>query len=229
MPDRAIGLPKVSVIVPTHNRADYLPDLFASLACQVYPARLIELLVIDNDSSDRTDHVIAEWQDRLPFPLRYHCKDNDGPAASRNVGAHMATGEVLAYTDSDCIPDMHWLANAVRSLRADCDLVAGPMVGLTRWSDGNLVRQYREALRDDGMYPTGNLVLWRSWFDVVGGFDERYGIYPWGGLKAGEDTDFAWRARRRGARLRFIDDVVVGHQLAPKKQRSSRKWRRATR
>ena len=41
----------------------------------------------------------------MPFPMRFHRKENNGPAASRNVGARLATGDVLAYTDSDCIPD----------------------------------------------------------------------------------------------------------------------------
>ncbi len=56
--------------------------------------------------------------------------------------------------------------------------------------------------------------MWRRWFDTIGGFDEQFGIYPWGGLVAGEDTDFAWRARRAGATVQWAYDVRVGHQIA---------------
>ena len=71
------------------------------------------------------------------------------------------------------------------------------MFGMQRESDG--VVQYKQTKRDDGTYPSGNMTMWRRWFDELGGFDEQFGIYPWGGLVAGEDTDLAWRGRRAGA------------------------------
>jgi hypothetical protein len=206
-------VPLVSVIVPTYQRARYLPHLFAALGAQVYPADRLELIVVDNSSTDDTDAVVARWAEELPFRVRFHRKENDGPAASRNVGARMADGEILAYTDSDCIPDSRWVANAVRRLNDGADYVAGPMIGLRRASDGLI--QHKQIFHDDGTYPTGNVLLWRKWFDAVGGFDEQFGIYPWGGLVAGEDTDFAWRVRRAGGTVEWAYDVRVGHQVAP--------------
>jgi Glycosyl transferase family 2 len=206
-------LPLVSVVVPTYQRAKYLPHLFAALGAQVYPADRLELIVVDNSSADDTEAVVGEWAETLPFPVRFHRKENKGPAASRNVGGGLARGEVLAYTDSDCIPDPRWIVNAVKSLQTGADFVAGPMIGLRRASDGLI--QNKQIFHDNGTYPTGNVFMWKRWFDEVGGFDEQFGIYPWGGLVAGEDTDFAWRARRAGANLRWAYDVRVGHQPAP--------------
>ena len=206
-------LPFVSVVVPTYQRAKYLPHLFAALGAQVYPADRMELIVVDNSSADDTEAVVDDWAKMLPFPVRFHRKVNDGPAASRNVGGRFARGEVLAYTDSDCIPDPRWVVNAVRNLQTGADFVAGPMIGLRRASDGLIQR--KQIFHDDGTYPTGNVFMWKRWFDAVGGFDERFGIYPWGGLVAGEDTDFAWRVRRAGGNLRWAYDVRVGHQPAP--------------
>ncbi len=120
------------MIVPTYQRAQYLPHLFAAIGAQVYPAAQLELIVVDNSSTDDTEAVVDAWARALPFPMRFHRKENNGPAASRNVGARLAHGEVLAYTDSDCIPDPRWIVNAVRHLESGVDLVAGPMIGLRR-------------------------------------------------------------------------------------------------
>jgi glycosyltransferase involved in cell wall biosynthesis len=205
--------PFVSVIVPTYQRAKYLPHLFAAVGRQVYPADRLELIVVDNSSTDDTESVVETWAQAMPFTLRFRRKDNNGPAASRNVGARLARGDVLAFTDSDCIPDPRWIINAVRHLEAGADIVAGPMIGLRRASDGLV--QHKQVFHDDGTYPTGNAIMRRFWYDAVGGFDEQFGIYPWGGLVAGEDTDFAWRMRRAGATIRWAYDVRVGHQIAP--------------
>lgn len=206
-------LPTVSVIVPSYQRAQYLPHLFAAVAGQVYPADRLEMILIDNSSTDATAAVVAEWARAMPFPVRFQRKENNGPAASRNLGGKLARGTVLAYTDSDCIPDPRWVANAVQRLRSGADLVAGPMIGLRRLSDG--LQQLKQTLQDNGTYPTGNVVMWRRLFDQLGGFDEQFGIYPWGGLVAGEDTDFAWRAQREGAKVQWAGEVRVGHQIAP--------------
>jgi glycosyltransferase involved in cell wall biosynthesis len=203
----------VSVVVPTYERAQYLPHLFGAVAAQVYAAGRLELIVVDNSSTDGTEAVVAEWAEATPFPLRYMRKENKGPAASRNLGGWLARGEVIAFTDSDCIPDPRWLASAVHRLHNGADLVAGPMIGLRRQSDG--LQQLKQTLYDNGTYPTGNLIVWRRWFDLLGGFDEQFGIYPWGGLVAGEDTDFAWRARHAGATVKWAGEVRVGHQIAP--------------
>jgi len=209
----SIDLPTVSVIVPSYQRGQYLPHLFASIAAQVYPADRMEMIVIDNSSTDNTEAVVEEWARAMPFPVRFKRKTNNGPAASRNLGARLARGDVLAYTDSDCIPDPKWLAYAVHRLQHGADLVAGPIIGLRRLSDN--LSQQKQTLGDNGTYPTGNVILWREWFDTVGGFDEQYGIYPWGGLVAGEDTDFAWRAQHAGATVQWATEVRVGHQIAP--------------
>jgi hypothetical protein len=209
----SIDLPTVSVIVPSYQRAQYLPHLFASIGMQVYPADRLEMIVIDNSSTDNTEAVVADWAKEMPFPVRFKRKKNDGPAASRNLGAYLARGEVLAYTDSDCIPDSKWLANAIHRLQHGADLVAGPIIGLRRLSDN--LSQQKQTLGDNGTYPTGNVIVWRRWFDAIGGFDEQFGIYPWGGLVAGEDTDFAWRARHAGANVQWDTEVRVGHQIAP--------------
>lgn len=207
--------PFVSVIVPTYNRAALLPSLFLAMQRQLYPADRLELIVVDNSSDDDTENVVRAWADVLSFPVTFRRKDNKGPAASRNLGASLARGDVLAFLDSDCTPEPSWVRSAMRALTPDLDIVSGPMIGLARSDPGMFDVQAKQSLSDTGLYPSGNLFFRRSCFEATGGFDERFGIYPWGGLVAGEDTDLVWRAKRAGARAVFVTDVIVGHQPTP--------------
>lgn len=210
-------MPTVSVVVPTYNRADLLPHLLGALAAQVYPSHLLELIVVDNSSSDQTSEVVAAWSRVMGFPVRLFQKENEGPTASRNLGASEAAGEILAYTDSDCLPEARWILNAVRHLQGhpEVSIVCGPMRALRGEWEGLLEGQYEETTRDTGLYPSGNLFFRRACFERAGGFDEQFGIYPWGALVRGEDTDLVWRARRMGYRAEFVPGVSVGHLPGP--------------
>lgn len=214
-PAATVEFPFITVIVPTYNRARVLPHLFAALAKQVYPSDRMELIVVDNSSADDTEAVFEQWRSVFPFPAAFYRKENKGPACSRNYGAARARGDVLAFTDSDCIPSPEWLRSAAKAFRAGAGIVCGPFVPVPREDEGVLVAQQSPILYDRGCYPTANLIVSRSAFEAVGGFDERYGLYPWGELIAGEDADLAWRIRRTGARPVFVDGCVVRHLSTP--------------
>ena len=207
--------PFVTVVVPTYNRAKTLPYLFDSLAKQHYPADRMELIVVDNSSSDNTEAVVEQWKQVFPFRARFYRKDNKGPAASRNYGAARAEGEIIAYTDSDCILSSDWIRNAAGAFQEGVGLVCGPFLPVPRENEGLLVAQQSPITNDRGCYPTANLFIRRSAFEQVGGFDERYGLYPWGELIAGEDADVAWRVKRAGWRSEFVPNVVVCHLSTP--------------
>jgi glycosyltransferase involved in cell wall biosynthesis len=204
-------LPTISVIVPTYNRAAYLPYLFQSLAMQQYPAGRFEVLVVDNSSKDQTAQLVARWQPVLPFELRFYSKDNEGPAASRNYGAMRAHGEVLAFTDSDCVPTPRWLRQAAHAFAAGGDMVTGTLTPIWREGDGLLSAQDAPVTNDTGLYMTANFFVRSTSFRTVNGFDERFGLFPWGGLIGGEDIDLGWRLKRSGATSRFCADVEVLH------------------
>jgi len=209
------SLPFISVIVPTYNRARVLPYLFQALAHQFYPADRMELIVVDNSSSDNTEDVVKRWAEVLPFEVRFYRKDNKGPAASRNYGAARAHGEIVAFTDSDCLPVPGWLRGAAREFGEGAGIVCGPFIPVHREGEGVLIAQQPAITYDRGCYPTANLMIRKADFDSVSGFDERFGLYPWGELIAGEDADLAWRVRRRGAGVAFAGDVLVGHLSTP--------------
>ena len=105
MSDNGVGSlattqPLVSVIIPTYNRAAWLGAALDSVLAQSYPK--IEIVVVDDGSTDDTAALVARYGDRV----RYQRKPNGGVATARNVGLAAATGELLAFLDSDdvCLP-----------------------------------------------------------------------------------------------------------------------------
>jgi len=88
---------KVSVIIPTYNRARYLTEAIESVLAQTYNGNDIEIIVVDDGSNDETRERLKPYQDRI----EYIYVDNGGPAHARNVGMRMAKGKYIAFLDSD--------------------------------------------------------------------------------------------------------------------------------
>lgn len=114
-------MPTVSVIVPTHNRADLLAEALGSVLGQTYQD--FEIIVVDNGSTDGTPDVVAGLADPR---IRYHWQEDSGlPADSRNVGIRMSAGTYVAFLDSDDLWLPEKLERQVAYLQAhpDCGLV----------------------------------------------------------------------------------------------------------
>jgi glycosyltransferase involved in cell wall biosynthesis len=106
MPD----LPRVSVIVPTFNRASMLRELLSSLAQQSYPLTAYEVIIIDDGSTDETRTVAAEnW----PFTLRYIWQTNEGDAGARNRAAQISQAEILVFLDDDILVEPDYIRSVV--------------------------------------------------------------------------------------------------------------------
>lgn len=190
----------VSVVIPAKNEEKHLPRCLASLARQTYPRDKVEIIVVDNGSTDRT-REIAEG-----FGARVLRDDASNVSGLRNRGAAISTGEVLAFVDADCEAAPDWIER-----------------GLAYWGDGHvagwgappeppeggtwvqktwyLVRKKEKPVQDVDWLETMNLFVRRSDFEAVGGFNES--------LVTCEDVDFSYRLRAQGrivadARIRVI-------------------------
>lgn len=117
---------RLTVIVPTLNRASLLRLALEALTRQTRSPD--EVIVVDNNSSDDTREVVREFESRLP--LKYLVETRRGAAEARNLGIRHATGDVLAFTDDDCIPDTQWLHFVEMSFLRDpaIGMVAGQVV-----------------------------------------------------------------------------------------------------
>lgn len=200
------------MVVPTYNRGSFLPHLFEALAGQTYPHDRMEVLFVDDGSTDQTAELIRRWERSAGFQVSLLRHGGKGPASARNCAVAHAQGTVLAFTDSDCMPSPRWLSAAVAALDEDVGLVTGK-ISLARLPDTHFFfnSQLDPDEFDRGLYRTANLVVPRAVFDEAGGFDPSF-VYEKG---SGEDTDFGWRVRRAGKRAVFVADAHVAHLATP--------------
>lgn len=176
--------PLISVVIPTYNRADILPDTLDSVWSQTY--RPLEVLVVDDGSTDETQQVLKTWKSRreaADFLVCLLSQANQGANAARNRGIREVRGECIAFLDSDDL----WLPDKLRRQMAlfeerpevgavycglrHRDLETGQVVEASGlgYPSGSLLPQ---LLIQDVTAPTPCFVLRRACFDRAGLFDE---------------------------------------------------------
>jgi glycosyltransferase involved in cell wall biosynthesis len=111
---------KVSIILPTYNRASFLPAAFSSLIKQDY--KNWELIIVDDGSIDETETLIAECIKKYSFSIHYIKQKNSGPGVARNNGIKKANGTIIAFFDSDDTWDREHLSSAVSQLNINRDV-----------------------------------------------------------------------------------------------------------
>lgn len=201
-------------MVPVRDRRQLLRQLLDALAEQTYAD--FEVVVVDDGSTDGSADE-AEADAAAGRPVRVLRRSGSGAVAAREAGVAASRGAILAFTDSDCLPEPAWLAAGVAAIDAGADAVQGHTRSARR--RGLLERSLWVV--DHGLYPTCNMFYRREAFDEAGGFDaaggERLGFRPGSraqGLGFGEDTLLGWRVRRAGA-VAYAPDAVVRHEVLP--------------
>ncbi len=198
--------PTVSVIVPVRNDPR-LADCLTAVARQDYPADLVEVIVADNGSGDDVRAVVAAHPG-----VRYVAEPAGGSYTARNAAVLRSSGEVLAFTDADCLPDPGWLAGSVRALQDGADIVAGHVSVYARdprrphpVEAYELVHAFpqRTYVARGGAAVTANMTTTRAAFDRVGPFRTE--------LHSGADIEWTQRANRMGLRTTYGADAVVRH------------------
>jgi len=199
-------VPEVSVIVPARDATATLQSTLDALAGQSLAPDRFEVIVVDDASIDGTAALARE------AGARVLSASGKGPAAARNAGARVASGEILAFTDADCAPAAGWLEAALEALR-EADLVQGAV----RPPPGAAPGPFDRTLwvqAEHGLYESANLFVRREVFDRLGGFESW--LRPRRGIELGEDTLLGWSAHRAGARVAFAPEAVVHHAVHPR-------------
>jgi glycosyltransferase involved in cell wall biosynthesis len=201
----AADTPQVSVIIPVFNDETAVLICLEGLRRQRYPATRMQVLLIDNGSTPP-----LKVADSYPFDLRIERCETPGSYAARNAGARVASGEVFAFTDADCVPRVDWLEQGIKALRVGNDeYVVGGDAVITEPDvrSGTALYQYimgfelRENIEYKGFAGTGNLFCTRQQFQRIGPFDER--------LFSGGDREWGWRANKLGIETRYTAFAVV--------------------
>lgn len=213
--------PKIAVIVPHYNDPVRLQACLTALAPQAAARPEAEIVVVDNDSPCDMAALAAD----NGF-ARFVTEPRKGAAAARNRGMAETTAPRVAFLDSDCIPAEDWLDTALR-LAGSADLVGGrvdtfdetppPRSGAEAF-EAVFAFQQKFYVEKRGFSVTANLLTSRAVFDDVGPMV----------VGRAEDVDWCHRARARGYKLVYADDLVVRHPTRQDWPALRRKLRRTT-
>ncbi|MCB7130407.1 MAG: glycosyltransferase, partial [Candidatus Brocadiales bacterium] len=127
------NLPFISVIVPALNEEQNIRECLVSLLKMDYPPERLEVLVVDNGSTDRTAEIVKS------FPVCYLHEEKRGCPTARNAAIRASRGDIIASTDSDCIASQLWLRELVKAFDEDGvggvagEVVAYPPRTPTEW------------------------------------------------------------------------------------------------
>lgn len=243
IPPAGPPLVDATVLICTYNRAALLADTLDSLAMLRPGAGLAwDVLVVDNNSTDRTRDVVESRQGSFPVALRYLFEPVQGKSTALNTGIIASRARIIVFTDDDVRTPPGWLSAAVEPLfaRADIDYTGGPVRPIwarprPAWLDerGNLGGTI--AVKDHGpapfvfeemrKTPLGvNLAVRRSLIERIGGFRPDLGRKGQS-LLGQEQADFFFRSRRAGARGLYVPGMVLSH-FVPAERLTRRYFRR---
>ena len=228
------ALPRVavSVIVCTRNRCAALGNLLEALTRLTIPPELSwELVVVNNGSTDGTAELLNGFAERLPIMQVF--EPEKGLSTARNTGMRAARGEILAFTDDDCIPAPDWVNAIHEEFARDAGLAGlGGRVELQDPRDYPITvrtSRQREPLTSPYQLPAlmvgCNMAFRRSTIDLVGEFDTTLGAGT--AVGSAEDTDFLYRALRRGLRIEYVPEVLLAHDHGRRSSEDVRGLRRS--
>lgn len=197
----------MSVIIPARDAGRWLGACLDAVAAQT-AAPAHEVIVVDDASVDGT----AQLARSHPAVTRVVSGPGRGSYAARNAAIALATGELLAFTDADCVPDPGWLAAGADAVERGADLAGGEVVSAVAGGPPNAWERYDRAVylrqdelvREDHFAATANLFVRRAVVDDLGGFDSS--------LKSGGDYEFGRRATSAGHRLVYVPEASVVHR-----------------
>ncbi|MBY0376402.1 glycosyltransferase [Patescibacteria group bacterium] len=199
------GKPFVSIIVPVYNRQDNIDENIKSLLAQDYPKDKYEIIIIDNGSTDRTLEIIKKH----PVVLLEE-KEVRTSYAARNKGINFSKGEIIAFTDSDCIAFTDWLTRGVEALSEHGGVIGGRIK--FKFSEHRTAAELLDSLvnLDNKLFieqrhaaQTANLFTYKDLFNKIGLFESKEA--------SGGDAVWTHLAWKSGNKLSYAPEAVVWH------------------
>jgi GT2 family glycosyltransferase len=207
---KGLDLPLVSVIIPIYQDWQRLQQCLNALGNQTYPSNCFEVIVVDND-----------WQTDIPHEKKMILRDvfltketKPGSYAARNLGLRHAKGEIIAFTDSDCVPKKDWIEAAVNIFQDNPEIsrIAGEIIlefqdpqkpnAIELYEKVFAFQQQAKVEREESAV-TANMFAKKDVFCVVGHFNDS--------LMSGGDLEWGRRAAAAGFKITFASQVQVYH------------------
>ncbi len=201
--------PHISIVIPFYNRvAEVKPCLDAVLGQNLPEDLFVEVVCVDNGSTDGTREELTK------FPVIVIDCQRRGPAAARNAGIAAARGSIIAFTDSDCMPQPDWLVELIAPFEEATMLITGGVikartleVGAARFAEEFRVLDqwsfFTEAPGFPPFFAMANCAMKRQAILDAGGFDDS--------LWMSEDADLCWRVLDVGGKIAFCPRALVRH------------------
>ena len=207
---------KISVVVPFLNSEDTLNQCLEALISQ--NLKPFEILMVDNGSTDRSKEIVKKFIDRGAGCIKYYLEKKRGPACARNKGIHESVGNIIAFTDSDCVPDSNWLKNLIIEFK---DKQIAAIAGVVEsYKTETLYDKFHAMFTLQGFekfqtfskfnlvsggFPTANLIIRKDILSKLEGFDESINFF-------GEDYDLCARLYNLGFSIKYTPRAVVYHK-----------------
>jgi len=200
---------KASVIVPAHNASETIEACLKALLHQTVPRSDYEIIVIDDGATDRTREVIEGYA-----TVRLFSQPNRGPAAARNLGVSQAKGELVLFTDADCVPMNNWI-EALTEPFADPEIAGAK--GTYRTGQKELMARFVQ-IEYESKYDKMSKDRYIDFVDTYSAayrkaiFANNRGFDPLFPIASGEDVEFSYRLAREGHKMVFVPGAVVYHR-----------------
>ena len=213
---------EVSIIIPTYNDWQRLALCLKELENQSFPQQDFEVIVVNNNPHDTMPSSL-----KLPNNCTFLTEAKPGSYAARNTALKIAKGNILGFTDSDCVPHKDWIQNAVALFKARPEItrIAGHIELFYKSEKLNLAELYEKtyAFKQDfaasvGVSVTGNMFTYRHVFDKVGNFNES--------LLSGGDNEWGRRANEAGYKILYGKEVVIYHPARSEWKEMVKKYKR---
>ena len=217
----------ISIIICTYNRAQMLNDTLASWHKVDKSNINVELIVIDNNSSDATADVVKAYQNSNNLAVAYFYESNIGLSFARNRGIKESRGHIIAFIDDDVYIDRHWLQEIRRIFNDNPDIhcIGGNSVPVFEtvkpdWINDRLLKMYGATLsgnREKPMHypnhPFGvNMAFRRIVFERAGMFNPRLGRIK-KSLLSNEEKELFYRIDQMGLKTRYTPKAIIYHRV----------------
>lgn len=195
----------VTIVIPAYNSEKTIAQTIEACLNQEYPQEKLEIIVVDDGSTNDTAEIVRK------YPVKYIFQENSGPAKARNTGWKNAQGEIICFTDADCIPPENWISSLVSEYTSE--EISGVGGSYEILNPENLLasciheeivsRHLKMAKKGVTHLGSFNLSLRKNVLEKVGGFNED--------LKMSEDRDISYRIMEANWKLIFNPGIKVYH------------------
>lgn len=197
---------KISVIIPTFRRPVLLKKCLDSMTRQTFSSEDFEVIVVSDGPDSITESAVNDFIRNGAGNFRFlSLREKKGPAAARNTGWKNAEGQLIAFTDDDCIADSAWLENLWKRVPGTNQLVACSGRIIVPLQAGPTDYQLNTRRLEDSEFVTANCACTKSALLVTGGFDEQFGM-AWR-----EDSDLHFRFLEFSIPVIPVKDAVILH------------------